>query len=142
VERSGIRQDASAASALDGVSGGPTLARIGERWSLALDCAAVDASYIGLVGALLGSAVTGLLALFLDRQRGSREREAAREQRDFERLERRYQDRLDVYESFLAETANWERELEAPGDGTEFIRMGKSSDHDPKPGGAAGGARN
>jgi hypothetical protein len=49
----------------------------------------------------------------------------AREHRDFEQLERRYQDRLNVYEAFLAEASNFDKELENPGDdGTDFIRIG------------------
>jgi hypothetical protein len=93
-------------SALDGVSGAPYAVPIGEQWPRAVDCPTVDtSSYIGLIGALLGSALTGLFALLLDRQRGNREREAARDQRDFDERERRYQGRLDAYSTFEAKVS-------------------------------------
>lgn len=51
----------------------------------------------GLIGAILGSGLTGFLALYLDKQRGRREAIGAREQREYDRIESRYQDRLSAY---------------------------------------------
>lgn len=56
----------------------------------------------GLIGAILGSGLTGFLALYLDKQRGGREATEAREQREHDRIESRYQDRLSAYAALEA----------------------------------------
>lgn len=58
--------------------------------------------YVGLVGVLLGSGLTGAITIYLEHLRGRREREARREQRLHDRQERRYQDRLNAYAALEA----------------------------------------
>ena len=72
--------------------------------------------WLGLVGALAGSTITGLLALWLDSLRGKRDALEAKNQREHERIERRYQDRLDAYAAF--------EETAAP-DGTPSVETGR-----------------
>lgn len=66
--------------------------------------------WLGLVGALAGSTITGLLALWLDSLRGKRDALEAKNQREHERIERRYQDRLDAYAAFDSEAVRQIRE--------------------------------
>jgi hypothetical protein len=82
--------------------------------------------YVGLLGVLAGSALTGFLSIYLDRQRGARDaadktedRQEARNQREAEHEERRYRDRLDAYTALdaqvLAEVRKrdvWDRQQE------------------------------